>query len=389
MLSSENEYVDSDKERQLVEEQRMAVERYLHEERNLKVRQIDPIKRHQELALLQNRAIEATQKVVNWNRQESEILKARALVEDRRADKIALVSLSLFIAGLAVASVSGRILLYQPLLDLKRAIGNYADNRTFVVGKQQKLAEIREIEEAFQDMAGTIESARDQRLKFIASVAHDLRNPLNSIKMATELLASPQTPEDKKQGFVDIAIRQVTQMDVMINDLLDTAGIESGNLKLQKQTTDLTAIVRDAAAPFQVQSGRHLVSCELPQDELLCEVDGGRIAQVLGNLINNAIKYSPHGGRVEIRLAHEGGTGVVTVSDEGIGVKLSDVGSIFEPFRRTSSTRDAFPGVGLGLSVSRRIVEAHGGTIEARPRAGKGTVFVVTLPIEAARAETN
>jgi signal transduction histidine kinase len=113
---------------------------------------------------------------------------------------------------------------------------------------------------------------------------------------------------------------------------------------------------------------------------VLVRCDGTRISQVLNNLLNNAIKYSPRGGRVQVELSTAPDAARVSVTDSGVGIPATELESIFEPFRRSSTTRDTIPGIGLGLAVGRRIIEAHGGRIEVHSEEGIGTTFRLSLP---------
>jgi signal transduction histidine kinase len=151
-------------------------------------------------------------------------------------------------------------------------------------------------------------------------------------------------------------------------------------VRLQLATNDLREIARDVSEHFAATSPTHTVVLDVEDEALPVECDAMRIEQVLSNLVSNAIKYSPNGGRVSLSLRANDDEAVVTVTDEGIGMSDEDAARAFEPFRRSAAVRDQVAGSGLGLFVVRRLVEAHGGRIHVHTRAGEGSTFEVRLP---------
>src|SRR5262249_35557449 len=195
---------------------------------------------------------------------------------------------------------------------------------------------------------------------FLSAVAHDLKNPLGALQMATSIFEPEQPlPEEKRiREIFAIVRRQIDHLNRMVGDLLDAYRIESGNLELRAQEVDARELLREACDLFRNTSAAHELSIELPETPVIVRWDPGRIGQVLNNLLSNAIKYSPAGGLVIARL-HEADAQVLTqVADYGVGIPPDDIPRIFEPFRRSGLSRQAIPGVGLGLFVARHIVEA-------------------------------
>lgn len=142
----------------------------------------------------------------------------------------------------------------------------------------------------------------------------------------------------------------------------------------------MNSLIMDSARLHQTGPDLHRLNVDLPAAALLCQCDGGRISRVLNNLLSNAIKYSPNGGGVTVR-AHLAEAGIlVSVSDQGIGIAPQDLNDIFKPFNRTEVTRSTIPGIGLGLSASRRIIEAHGGKLWVESELGSGSCFYLSLP---------
>ncbi|MFN7131540.1 MAG: sensor histidine kinase, partial [Myxococcales bacterium] len=169
-------------------------------------------------------------------------------------------------------------------------------------------------------------------------------------------------------------------LERMVGDLLDATRIEAGKLELRPELRDLRTLAHDTVGWFEELSSRHELRVELPDEPAEVRIDPLRMEQVLHNLLSNAIKYSPMGGEVTLRLVPAEDVVKVEVVDHGIGITPEQLEAVFEPFRRPGALKNLVPGVGLGLSVCKRIVEAHGGTISVRSTAGEGTVFTVELP---------
>jgi signal transduction histidine kinase len=230
-----------------------------------------------------------------------------------------------------------------------------------------------------------IEALRRQRtrqLGFLAAVAHDLRNPLGAMRISTQALLQRTDASSEPQLRKSLALieRQIERLSRMADDLLDAASIEAGELKLERRSCDLAAVMRDVTELYAGTSPRHELRISVPHEPVTLMCDPTRIAQVLENLVSNAIKYSPAGGTVDVTLAPTAEEVVVSVADTGVGIEPGMFDAIFEPFRRLTSTKDVLPGVGLGLSICRRIVAAHGGQIDVASERGRGAKFEVHLP---------
>jgi signal transduction histidine kinase len=177
--------------------------------------------------------------------------------------------------------------------------------------------------------------------------------------------------------------RQVDRLERMVGDFLDTARIEAGQLALKLEASDAGELARSVVELFQSTSADHALRLEVASAPLELRCDPARIEQVLNNLVSNAIKYSPAGGDVLVRVEREPAHVVFSVTDRGLGIPLDEQARLFEPFRRVGASNSAIPGVGLGLFVSRRIAEAHGGRIDVKSAPGEGSTFTLRLPIEA------
>ncbi|MBI1944100.1 MAG: DUF3365 domain-containing protein [Deltaproteobacteria bacterium] len=247
----------------------------------------------------------------------------------------------------------------------------FEDMQHEVKGNQQRARELSE----------SLEQQRQRQLAFVAGVVHDLRNPLASMKMAAALAdkAYEEGSGERYHKAAAMARRQVVQMTRMVGDMLDAARIEAGQLELVLEERDARELAKNVLEVYQ-PNAIHQLRLTVPDAAVATRCDPMRIEQVLNNLVSNAIKYSPEGTEVELAVAEERGDTVLSVTDHGIGIAPEDVQFLFEPFHRARLARETAPGVGLGLSVAKRIVEAHQGRIEVASSAERGTVFRVRLP---------
>ncbi|HEU5085971.1 MAG TPA: GAF domain-containing sensor histidine kinase, partial [Roseiflexaceae bacterium] len=228
------------------------------------------------------------------------------------------------------------------------------------------------------------------RLKeeFLAAAAHDLKTPLTTILARAQLmerrvLRDPQAPADLPS--IQILVRETRRLQRLVLELLDAARAEHGQLVGEQNTVDLTGLAQLVCARHT--SDQH--GCEVEDGEPIVGVyDDVRLEQVLDNLVSNAIKYSPQGSPVRVRLWREGQEVLLTVSDSGIGIPAADLPHVFERFYRSANADDRhFPGLGLGLYICRTIVEQHGGRIWVTSNVGQGTTFHVALPYVPAPVE--
>ncbi|WP_461169548.1 ATP-binding protein [Arthrobacter sp. Z1-15] len=237
----------------------------------------------------------------------------------------------------------------------------------------------------FSDVTGLVNAVRAKD-DFVANVSHELRTPLTSIMGYLDLLLEDA---DDLPGHVTaslkVAMRNSEKLLALVSDLLTAA---AGGSTLALQATDLSELIRSAvtsAAPRAEISGVHFET-DLP-NTLPDTLDPQRIGQVLDNLLSNAVKYSPDGGIVTVSARRTETHTSIEVADPGIGMTAAEQGEVFTKFFRSATARKAaIPGVGLGLVISRKIVEEHHGTITLHSEPGRGTVFTVTLPVAQARA---
>jgi signal transduction histidine kinase/CheY-like chemotaxis protein len=247
----------------------------------------------------------------------------------------------------------------------------------------------RASEAELKERAHQLQRADTNKSQFLAVMAHELRNPLAPLRTGLALLrlqhADPSTRETH-----DMMERQIAQLSRLIDDLLDVSRIDRGKLEFRAERVSIEAVLRtavDTAKP-NVDAKGHLLTLRKPGQPLYVDGDPVRLAQVISNLLNNAAKFTPANGRIELSASEEGGRVVLSVADNGIGIAPEHLNEVFDMFVQLDSSHvTSAGGLGLGLTLARAIVDRHGGTIEARsPGVGRGSQFVVRLPKAAAPA---
>ncbi|HYH65070.1 MAG TPA: ATP-binding protein, partial [Urbifossiella sp.] len=221
--------------------------------------------------------------------------------------------------------------------------------------------------------------------EFLATLAHELRNPLSPVRNALHILKQPGVDAAAAGRLREMMERQVGHMARMVEDLLDVSRITRGKVELRKEVVDLAAVVAstlEATRPL-VADRRQELTVDLPAEPVRLEADPARLEQVLANLLNNAVKYTDPGGRVWLTARREGGEVVLRVRDTGAGIAADMLPRIFEPFVQADRVlHQSQGGLGIGLTLVRRLVEMHGGSVTAHSDGpGKGSEFVVRLPL--------
>jgi signal transduction histidine kinase len=232
------------------------------------------------------------------------------------------------------------------------------------------------------------ETALRVRDEFLALASHDLKNPLTTIKGLSQLLkryASHLSPSDEVKRIVDgltTIDATTTRMLSLMNELLDVAHMQMGRpLLLDRREIDLVALSRQVTAEYDQSGERHRITVESSVPELLGNWDAPRLERVLGNLLSNAMKYSPEGGDVVVQIEQEMDWAVLSVRDRGIGIPAGDLPRIFDRFHRAANVIGRVEGTGIGLASARHIAEQHGGTITVESEVGSGSSFTVRLPL--------
>src|SRR6266849_3859536 len=246
---------------------------------------------------------------------------------------------------------------------------------------------LRETVEARDRALADLQQALRTRDEFLASASHDLKNPLASIKATAQLLERrlDRPGELDRERFREglhrldaIATRAVG----LVDELLDLASLQMGRrLDLNRQPADLVELAREVAQERQLATERHTIDVAAREQRLIGLWDGRRLGRVLANLLDNAVKYSPDGGPIDVRLQRDGDWVAIDVTDHGIGIPEADQRRIFERFQRASNVEQRIGGTGIGLASAWHILDSHGGTITVKSQEGSGTTFTVRLPI--------
>jgi len=250
--------------------------------------------------------------------------------------------------------------------------------------------EIRLTARRLEELNTELDVAMRTKDQFLSNISHELRTPLNSIIGFTDLLLTQDLGggplSEQQRDFLDTVARNGRHLLELINELLDLQRIAAGRMELRPEPVDLGALLTEAAGSVQAQAQqhRHALVVEPPLDALQVIADRGRVRQVLLNLLSNAIKFTPDGGRIwlEAGPANGGAAARIAVIDSGIGIAPEDQAKLFQEFvQLDASASRKYEGTGLGLALSRRLIELHGGAIGVESAMGKGSTFWFTLPV--------
>jgi PAS domain S-box-containing protein len=256
-----------------------------------------------------------------------------------------------------------------------------------VAGSTRDITEKKRIEEELRYAAGRLVEADRRKDEFIATLAHELRNPLAPLRNGLQLIRMAEGDPVTFEAAHTMMERQLHQMVRLIDDLMDVSRINQGKLELRRQRVDLASVLASAlesSRPLIEQMGQDL-QVALPWQPILLDADPIRLSQVFMNLLNNAAKYSDRSGSIRVTAEREGHEVLVSVRDSGIGIAADQLARIFEMFSQVDrSLERSQGGLGIGLSLVKSLVEMHGGTIEARSEGpGKGAEFAVRIPVAA------
>jgi PAS domain S-box-containing protein len=254
------------------------------------------------------------------------------------------------------------------------------DNDGKLVGLLESMRDVtrqKELEEALVQRNAELEQARHKRDRFTAAVCHELKNIGNAMSLQAQVLKVGKDPA-KVRKRAGVIVAESQQLGRLVEDMRDATAIETQRFSLQPKSCDIGAIAKQRTETYQLATDEHTLHVRVPDDPLLGHWDAQRLGQVIDNLLSNAIKYSPEGGEILVAVAREGTEAVMTIADSGLGMSPEQLPHVFEPYARVHME---IAGVGLGLFVTRGIVEAHGGTITPTSAPGAGTTFTVRIPI--------
>ena len=292
------------------------------------------------------------------------------------------VMIAVFLLGTGTLLIAGRRLqsLSQPFGDMLETANRVASGDYTVRVKVQGPAEMRSLAQAFNDMISRLEATNAHRQDLMADLTHELRTPLTVIQGNIEGMLDGVYPAD--QVHLKSILEETNQLSRLVDDLRTLALAESGTLPLLKEPTDLALLIGETAASFRTDADAAGVALilEIPGNPPSLNLDPHRIRQVLSNLLANALRYTPSGATIRINFKMSGPVdrqeAHITIQDSGTGIPPEDLPYIFDRFYKA---RDS-GGMGLGLSIARKLIEAHGGTIKAESLPGQGTTMRILLP---------
>ncbi len=235
----------------------------------------------------------------------------------------------------------------------------------------------------FQDLT-EIRSLQTMRREFVGNISHELRTPLAAIKAIVDTLRDGAIDDRvAATDFLDRLDIEVDGMTQMVNELIELSRIETGKIKLKLEPVNLNTLAEEVITRLTPQADRHQISIstKLYSDLPLVQADRERIQQVMVNILHNAIKFTPSGGKIEVSTGLDGQTVITQVSDTGIGISQEDLPHIFERFFKADKSRSS-GGTGLGLAIAKHTVQIHGGNVWVRSELGKGSTFGFSLPLQ-------
>jgi signal transduction histidine kinase len=254
----------------------------------------------------------------------------------------------------------------------------FADQAVIAIENARLLTEL-------QARTAEVEAASQHKSEFLANMSHELRTPLNAIIGFSEVLSERMFGElnEKQEEYLKDINASGQHLLSLINDILDLSKIEAGRMELELTDFHLPTALDNALILVRERAGRQSITLQMSVDERLGEVraDERKIRQVVLNLLSNAIKFTSEGGRIEVRAVPVDGSVEVTVSDTGVGIAPEDQQAIFEEFRQVGTAAKKVEGTGLGLALSRKFIELHGGRIWVKSQVGAGSTFTFTLPV--------
>jgi len=256
----------------------------------------------------------------------------------------------------------------------------FADQAVIAIQNARLVGEIR-------DKSQQLEVANKHKSEFLANMSHELRTPLNAIIGFSEVLLERMFGElnEKQDDYLKDIHSSGRHLLTLINDILDLSKIEAGRMELEPSTFDLASALSNAMTLVRERAQRHGITLEQQVDPQLGEVtaDERKFKQILVNLLSNAVKFTPDGGRIDVNARREEDNVVIAVHDTGIGIAAQDQAAVFEEFRQVGRDyTNKQEGTGLGLTLTKKFVELHGGRIWLDSEPGKGSTFTFTIPVK-------
>lgn len=301
-------------------------------------------------------------------------------------DELLIQVMIVALAAIAVSAIGVFLVVrsvLKPLKAVQEAAGRMsAGDYTARVSAVKGPGEMTELATTFNDMAEQISETETSRREFVANVSHELRSPITSISGYVQGMADGTIPETEYGRYLSIVSGETKRLTKLIGDLLALSRLEQNDTALHLTNFDLAELFRKGIIRRvnDIEARKMTIDCDFEADTMLVHADEDRMEQVVVNLLDNAIKFTPDGGHITLRLMAEGGKCIATVADDGIGVLPEDRPRIFERFFTADRAHTAGKGTGLGLSISQRILQMHGERIWLE-NTEKGAAFSFSLPM--------
>lgn len=266
----------------------------------------------------------------------------------------------------------------------------YADGLRGVLGISTDITQQKQIEQQLRDNEARLREADQRKDEFLAMLSHELRNPLAPILTAVQYLSRKSAADTGQDSGLRIIERQAKVMARLVDDLLDLSRLSRGRIELRRERVDVAVAIEDALQACRplIDAARHELVLSLPDEPVCVDGDLVRLSQIIANLVNNAVKYTPSGGRIELTLVERPGEAAVVVSDSGIGIAPDMVPRIFEMFAQVDTSAERTRGgLGIGLTLAQQLARMHGGRIDAHSAGPNlGSTFTLSLPLAGAAA---
>ena len=303
-------------------------------------------------------------------------------IRQMRMDLLLYSIIAVVFAMMAVSYITGKMT--KPITDMNQIVKRYSKGEFDLrVEDEGGDDEVSQLGKSFNSMADGLNTLEEARRSFVANVSHELRSPLTSMRGFLEAMQDGTIPIEEQGKYLDIVINENRRMTAMVNDLLDLARIESGQVLLKTEAFDINELMMRTLLTFEARIDAKKLDVELDigDKKLMVDADPSQIAQVLRNLIDNAIKFTPEGGSLRLGAKADIKQAVISVRDSGKGIDKESIPHLFERFYKAEKahTPGESAGTGLGLAIVKRIIDQHDQEITVESDLGKGTCFTFTL----------
>jgi len=296
-----------------------------------------------------------------------------------------LITFLLAFAATIVAGLSLFSLLTRRLRRLRAAVksfelGDY-DKRVTIGGND----ELADLGRTFNEMADSVDKSVQQRSDLIANISHDLRSPLTSIRghLETIILKDDKLSNEERKKYLEISLKNVSNFQKLVEELFELAKLESKEIKVEYEPFQIAELAQDVFMKLQPQAEDSGVEMKILQPDMIPVFNGdiAMMERALTNIIENALSFTPEGGKINLEMSVQNENLLIRIRDTGLGINPEDLPHIFERFYKADKSRDRrSPGTGLGLAITKEIILLHNGKIEAFSKEKEGTLFVITLP---------